>query len=94
MTMVKTSKSQKFAGKKGQHLVSTKSKLNDTNLILKNMAQDLKQKEVKFKFMKTKETQVNSTQNSNKPINNTYLIYINLSVNKANIWYIQSFYSI
>ncbi|KAG8281874.1 hypothetical protein J6590_049938 [Homalodisca vitripennis] len=43
--------------RKGQNLVSLKSKLNDTILSLKNMSQDIKLKEAKYTFTENKEAQ-------------------------------------
>uniref|UniRef100_A0A1B6LMP6 Cilia- and flagella-associated protein 263 n=1 Tax=Graphocephala atropunctata TaxID=36148 RepID=A0A1B6LMP6_9HEMI len=48
---------KRSVGRKGQNLVSLKSKLNDTILFLKNISQDIKQKEFKYTFTETKEAQ-------------------------------------
>lgn len=47
-----------IAGKRGQNLVLVKSKLNDTFLSLRNVGQDIKQKERKYAFTDNKKTQV------------------------------------
>uniref|UniRef100_A0A1B6ELY9 Cilia- and flagella-associated protein 263 n=1 Tax=Cuerna arida TaxID=1464854 RepID=A0A1B6ELY9_9HEMI len=48
---------KRTVGRRGQNLVSLKSKLNDTILSLKNMGQDIKQKEAKYTFTENKEAQ-------------------------------------